>query len=265
MPGDPGPRYQLVGPDPVVLRRNKSPLNSGRVVLKPLASGTKQIKIAVVLVLTVMLLDSSLLVSASLPQRHLTPSSPQSNTATPLALLATPAGAWSFADGRYLSANMPTRGEVMSFILTNPGVYLREISEDLGLSMGVAQYHVWVLAKNGEVEECRCGRYRRFFGAGRYQEEERVVISLLRQGTTGRILAALAEDEPLTHLSLSRVLGLSSQALSWQIRRLKDIGVVETGIQGGYHLVEGIVPIVRAHSYQGSPDARLAPAPAVTR
>ena len=159
---------------------------------------------------------------------------------------------------------MTTRGEVMSFILANPGVYLREISEDLGLSMGVAQYHLWVLAKDGEVEECRCGRYRRFFGAGRYEDAERLVISLLRQGTTGRILAALAEDGPLTHLRLSRVLGLSSQALSWQMKRLKDIGVVETGIQGGYRLAEGLVPIVRAHGYQGSPESGLVPAPSVT-
>ena len=203
------------------------------------------------LILTVMLLDTSLLVSASLPQQHLPPGpSQQSGAATPLALLATPAGVWSFTDGRYLSANMTTRGEIMAYILINPGVYLREMSEDLGLAMGVVQYHAWVLSKNGEIEECRSGRYRRFFGAGRYHEEERLVISLLKQGTTGRILEKLAGSEFLTHMTLARALGLSSQALSWQMKRLKEIGIVEMNITQnqvrGYRLLPSAVPIVQS-------------------
>ncbi len=209
------------------------------------ASGTKRIKIAAALILTVMLLDTSLLVSGSLPPHSVGAPSQQSGAATPLSLFATPAGVWGFADGHYLSANMTTRGEIMAFILTNPGVYLREISEDLGLSMGSVQYHTWVLTKNGEVEECRRGRYRRFFGTAKYGEEERLVISLLRQGSTGRILVALSGGQPLAHMRLASLLGMTSQALSWQMKRLKAMGIVETvAIQGrperGYRLVDDV-------------------------
>jgi predicted ArsR family transcriptional regulator len=223
--------------------------------LRTLASGTKRIKIAAALLLTVMLLDTSLLVSASLPHRSLAPDTSQQSGATPLALLAGPSGVWGFADGRYLSANMTTQGGIMAFILTNPGVYLREISEDLGLSMGAVQYHTWVLTKNGEIEECRTGRYRRFFGAAKYGEEERVIISLLRQGTTGKILVALSGDQPLTHVRLAALLGVSSQALSWQMKRLKTMGIVETtAVQGQperwYRLVDGVRHYVRAMGYQ---------------
>jgi predicted transcriptional regulator len=155
------------------------------------------------------------------------------------------------ASGQYLSANMSTRGEIMAYINANPGVYLREISEDLGLSMGVVQYHVWVLTRDGQLEECRSGRYRRFFGAARYQEEDMKVISLLRQGTAGRILVALSAEQSLTHARLAAILGLTSQALSWQIRRLKEMGIVETfttQLQGrwAYRLVEGVSRKVRA-------------------
>jgi len=182
-------------------------------------------------------------------------SSQQSGAATPLSLLANPSGAWIFADGQYISANTTTRGEIMAFILTNPGVYLREISEDMGLAMGVVQYHTWVLTKDGEVEERRSGRYRRFFGAGRYQEGDRIVISLLRQGTTGKILVALSGNELLTHMRLASILHISSQALSWQMRRLKDGGIVETfEIQGrgerGYRLVDKVAPIIRSQIHQ---------------
>jgi biotin operon repressor len=203
-----------------------------------------------------MLLDSTFLVSVSLS--HQQPSQAQSarsNAAPPLALLANPAGEWSFGAGQYLSANLSTRGEIVAYILTNPGVYLREIGEDLGLSMGVVQYHVWVLTTNGEVQECRSGRYRRFFGAARYDEQERVVISLLRQGTTGRILAALSGDQALTHMKLAALLGVTSQALTWQMKRLKEMGMVETfEIQSqsvkGYRLANGISRVVDAIIHQ---------------
>ena len=158
----------------------------------------------------------------------------------------------------------------MAYILSNPGVYLREIGEDLGLAMGVVQYHTWVLMRNGEIEECKKGRYRRFFGAGKYEEEERIVISLLRQGTTGRILTALSGNEPLTHMRLAKILGISSQALTWQMKRLKDAGIVETpafpGRQGGaYCLLDGVVPIVRSQINQKvSAGARPLPVPSIT-
>ena len=158
----------------------------------------------------------------------------------------------------------------MAYIMTNPGVYLREISEDLGLSMGAVQYHTWVLTKNGDVEDCRRGRYRHFFGARRYGEEERVVISLLRQGTTGRILLALSGSEPLTHMQLAGILGISSQALSWQMKRLKEAGIVETLANQGhqerrYRLLDNITLTVRSLAHQGTrAELRVPPIPAVT-
>jgi DNA-binding transcriptional ArsR family regulator len=179
-----------------------------------------------------ILLDSSLLIAVSLPPRHSSPIQSDQANGSPLALLSTSAGAWAFFDGRYLSANMTTRGEIMAYILTNPGVYLREISDDLGLSLGAVQYHIWALTKAGQLEEFRSGRYRRFFGAARYQEAERIVLSLLRQGTDGRILATLAE-EPLPHKGLAAALGLTSQALTWHMKRLRAMGLVETQPSGG--------------------------------
>jgi predicted transcriptional regulator len=147
---------------------------------------------------------------------------------------------------------MSTRGEIMAFILTNPGVYLREISNDLALPMGVVQYHLRVLGKNGELEEYRSGRYRRFFGANRYPECERRVLALLRQGTSGRILVALAQ-EPLAHLRLASVLGISSQALSWHMKRLREMGIVliEMSSQGDrrYVLADGFRQDIQAYAF----------------
>ena len=123
----------------------------------------------------------------------------------------------------------------MAYIVDNPGVYMRELSEDLDLSMGVVQYQVWALVKDGKVEDFRNGRFRRFFKAMTYQEIEEKVISLMRQETPGRILLALSKGEPLAHVRLAETLGVTSQALTWQIGRLRTMGIINaSSSQSGY-------------------------------
>ena len=134
---------------------------------------------------------------------------------------------WDLASRPGDSANLTNREVILSYITANPGVYLRELTEDLGLCMGVVQYHVWALTRDGQVEDCKSGRFRRFFRARAYQETERLVMSLLKQGTSGRILLILAERQPLAHSKLAWILGISSQGLSWQMARLRRYGVIE--------------------------------------
>lgn len=219
-----------------------------------LVRDTNRLRALTAIVLLAVLLDASVLVDSPVAQgRHGTAQGAQPNGVSTILQVVTPLGNWTFASGPY-PANLSTRGEIMAFILTNPGVYMREVSEDLGLPMGTVQYHTWMLAKNGEVEECRTGKYRRFFGAGKYTEMERKVISLLRQGTAGKIVTLLSEEQPLTHMKLAELLGLSSQALTWHMKRLESMGMIETGVFQGqlmrtYRLVDGIAQEVHTVSH----------------
>jgi DNA-binding transcriptional ArsR family regulator len=219
-----------------------------------LARDTNRLRVLTALIVVAVLLDASVLVDSSVAQgRHGIAQGAQPNGVNTVLQVVAPLGNWTLASGPY-PANLSTRGEIMAFILTNPGVYMREVSEDLGLPMGTVQYHTWMLAKNGEVEECRTGKYRRFFGAGKYTEAERKVISLLRQGTAGKIVTLLSEEQLLTHMKLAELLGLSSQALTWHMKRLESMGMVETGVFQGqpmrtYRLVDGVAQQVQAASH----------------
>jgi predicted ArsR family transcriptional regulator len=211
-----------------------------------LACSTKDPKIAAAAIVVVILLGSSLLASAA--QQHLT--SAQSNIVIPP--ISSPAQHWGFTSGQQDAANSSTRAEIMSFIVANPGVYLRELCEDLDLSMGVVQYHVWALVKSGEVEDYRGGRYRRFFEATAYQQMEQKVISLMRQQTTGRILLLLSKDEPISHARLAALIGVTSQALTWQVGRLRMMGIIEarsarSGVGMPYRLAEGLSQLVSTY------------------
>ncbi len=197
-----------------------------------------------------MLLDSALCVSAV--QQHQYPHSTQTLTqpnGASLSLSLASAPPWNFTSGQEDSANLSTRAEIMAYVATNPGVYLREVSEDLDLSIGVVQYHLWVLVKNGELEDYRSGRYRRFFRATTHNEMEQKVISLLRQETAGKILLLLSEGRPLPHMKLAASLGVTSQALTWQIGRLKALGIIEASslryhAGRSYSLIDGVSQLV---------------------
>lgn len=156
----------------------------------------------------------------------------------------------TLAYGQEVSANATTKGEIASYITSNPGVYLREIVRNLGLPMGVVQYHVWLLLKGGQIQDQRTGRYRRFFATSGCQQGELEVIGLLRQGTAGRILVLLSAGTSLGHSKIAAMLGVTSQALTWQMNRLGALGVVEKTVGGGhvsvtYHLTDGALQAVR--------------------
>ncbi len=130
-------------------------------------------------------------------------------------------------NGNTVSANLTTRAMVVQYVVLNPGAYLRELSEDLQLPMGVVQYHVNVLLKSGQIEDFRNGRYRRFFAAGTYGDLEKKVISVMKQDTPKKIIDLLMNGtHTVSHTQLAEKIGITSQDLTWHMARLKALGIV---------------------------------------
>ena len=124
--------------------------------------------------------------------------------------------------------NQSTRLEIYTFIEDNPGTCFRDICGKLDFSVGVVQYHLKLLTKSELISVYDDNRYKRFFQSGRFKESEMRLISLLRHKTLGRILLVLSKNQSISHKSLASELGISSQALSWQMSRFKKMGVVDT-------------------------------------
>ena len=53
-------------------------------------------------------------------------------------------------------------------------------------------------------------------------------ISVLRHKTAGKILRILSENQSITHHDLASKLEISSQALSWQMKGLREINFVDS-------------------------------------
>jgi len=144
--------------------------------------------------------------------------------------------------------NQSTRMSIYNFVVRNPGTQFRGICSLLNLPVGVAQYHLDILTKAGFLSTFRDGRYKRYFESKRFTEAEMSVISLLKHETAGKILSILLEGQAVSHKTLSSQLEISSQALTWQINRLKDMEFIKSLRKGTiveYSLDEASVATVR--------------------
>jgi DNA-binding transcriptional ArsR family regulator len=123
--------------------------------------------------------------------------------------------------------NSSTRLAIYNYVTSNPGVHFRGICSGLGLPVGVAQYHLALLANAGLLTSYRDRRYKRYYEAGRYSREEVEVISAMRCGTAREILRALLEGQPTPHCELASTVEVTSQALTWQMKHLRGSGLIE--------------------------------------
>jgi len=128
--------------------------------------------------------------------------------------------------------NQTTRMDIYSFVKDNPGLHFRALSDYLGMPIGVLQYHLGLLVNGGLLSTYQDGRYKRYFESKRFTEAEMKVISVLRNGTSGKILVALFEKPQMTHKELALELDISSQALSWQMNRLEKMGFIKRSAEG---------------------------------
>ena len=129
-----------------------------------------------------------------------------------------------------------TRTEIYDFIAANPGVNFRGICNQLGLSIGLAQFHLGVLTKAGLVSYIRDGKYKRFFTSKRFSKKQMRMIAVLRHETAGTILKTLLERKQVSHVELASELSITSQGLTWHMNRLEKSRLI-TEIKDGNKLL----------------------------
>lgn len=122
--------------------------------------------------------------------------------------------------------DQPTRHQIYDFIKANPGMHFRGICESLDLSVGVVQYHLYTLERGGCIVSFNDGQNKRFFQAGMFTQQEMKLVSLARHPTAAQILTMLTENSTMLHRDIALNLGVSSQALTWQMNQLKKADLI---------------------------------------
>ena len=140
--------------------------------------------------------------------------------------------------------DQPTRLEIYSYIKDNPGVHFRGKCDGLGLSVGVVQYHLSVLEHAGLINAMADGQNKRYFEHNTFRETDAKLVSLMRHNTTAKILTILAQKGPALHRDIPCCLGISSQAVTWQMNQLKNAGIISSekvGVNVRYSLIDADV------------------------
>ena len=118
-------------------------------------------------------------------------------------------------------------------------MHFRGICDALGLSVGVVQYHLSVLEHAGLISAYSDGQNKRYFEADVFTQSDMNLISLVRHETAAKILTILSQSPSALHRDIACSLGISSQALSWQMNQLKKTGLItaeKAGVNVNYSL-----------------------------
>jgi predicted transcriptional regulator len=134
--------------------------------------------------------------------------------------------------GNSTTLNQPTRLEIYAYVMNNPGVHFRGVCSGLGISVGVAQYHLSILVNAGLLKVYKDSPNKRYFESRIFAQTDVELISLIRHNTAGKILTVLAQKGSILHKDLAQTLHMSSQALTWQMTQLKKAGLVEGAKEG---------------------------------
>jgi predicted transcriptional regulator len=120
-----------------------------------------------------------------------------------------------------------TRGLIMEYVRTHPGAHLREIGRALGLGNGDLQYNLYILEKQGKVSTSRRGLYKFVFPSGVFGEKESAILGALATESQREILVHLINNPGLSQNQIARLIGLTPATISWHMKRLVDLGIVQ--------------------------------------
>jgi len=146
--------------------------------------------------------------------------------------------------------NNSTRSQIFNYINQNPGVQFRAIASALCLPVGLAEYHLGVLVRSGLVSFIRDGRYKRFFISKRFNTRDMSLICLLRRKTPKKIFEVLLSKRHLSHGQLAEEVAVTSQALTWQMKTLKDTQLilhVNEGLRIVYSIDQSAAPLLEKY------------------
>ncbi|HKU48409.1 MAG TPA: winged helix-turn-helix transcriptional regulator [Nitrososphaera sp.] len=123
---------------------------------------------------------------------------------------------------------------ILAFIRDHPGCHLRQIRNEIGISMGTAQYHLGRLEKAGKVTSNRHGFYRYYFPAGLFKDNEKNLLEILSHETARDIVMFIIEQKSPTQAEIAARIGVSAASVSWHVTRLVSFKVIKEFREGKY-------------------------------
>lgn len=133
--------------------------------------------------------------------------------------------------------DLDARKNIYDIICAYPGIHTRELQRRTSLATGSLDYHLHFLYKNGLIRKEKAGRFTRYYSARvSYSDEEKHVLSILRQKTLRRVVLFLLQKEQANATEIGEACQLKPSNLSGHLKTLEQNGIVEFVKRGRYRL-----------------------------
>jgi predicted transcriptional regulator len=119
------------------------------------------------------------------------------------------------------------RVRIKLLVSQQPGLHLRELQRQIGLSFSSTRYHVDKLVKDREIDLVEDNRYSRIYPAG-LDHNDRVLLSLVRRQTDQKILSCFLKENSLSQQRLTDLTRLAKSTISEHLATLIELGVLKT-------------------------------------
>ena len=129
------------------------------------------------------------------------------------------------------------RVRIKLVVSLQPGVHLRELQRQIGLSFSSTRYHVDKLARDGEIERVEDSGYSRIYPAG-IDQRDRILLSIVRKETDRRILSTFLKENSLSQQRLADLTSLAKSTVSEHLATLLELGVVRIRADGERRIFE---------------------------
>jgi len=127
---------------------------------------------------------------------------------------------------------LENRRNIYQLVSKFPGMYLREIEKELGLSIGVLEYHLNYLVKKDILTVEREGHRKRYFVGEDISYGDKTTIGLLRQETPRRIVVFLMLNPDTSFQDVLAQFSISKSTLSFHMKKLTEGDIVVTEKKG---------------------------------
>ncbi|MBI2970981.1 MAG: winged helix-turn-helix transcriptional regulator [Candidatus Aenigmarchaeota archaeon] len=122
---------------------------------------------------------------------------------------------------------LEVRKKIYDCIVNSPGIHFREIQRRTGTAVGNLDYHLHFLRKRGIIRAEQSAKLTRYYPMTKnWSEEEKQILSLLRQRNIRHIVLHLLTHRKAMPRSLAEALGVSNSTMSWYLKQMTEKNVI---------------------------------------
>jgi predicted transcriptional regulator len=123
---------------------------------------------------------------------------------------------------------LKNRRRIYDLLSSNPGLHFRELQRQLNMPIGMLDYHLKYLEKNGVIVSRPNTYYTRYYPYEReLGEDEKSILSFLRQEIPRGIIIYLLQNPRAKHREILSSFNVSGATLSYHLKRMAEKGIVK--------------------------------------